>query len=68
MTRIYLQEWECMDGQWERLDGDFANALEALEKRDALQANAPNDGVERGWRVVDDAGNVLEYGKREVSN
>ena len=63
---FYLQKWECMDGQWERVDGEFDTALEALEKRDSLEAGSPNNGVQRGWRAVDEDGNVLEYGKREV--
>lgn len=63
---FYLQSWECMDARWVRMEGEFSTALEALEERDARKAGHPNDGVPVGWRVVDDAGNVLEYGKREI--
>lgn len=64
---FYLQDYCSMTGQWERSEGEeFDNVLEALEKRDAKEASWPNDGVSRGVRAVDEDGNILEYGKREV--
>ena len=62
----YLQEYNAMDRTWKRGDAKFTCALDALEARDEAIGDWDNDGVERGCRVVDDLGNVIEYGFKTV--
>ena len=60
----YIQERCAMSGVWERMPGKgkkFATAIEALEKRDKIAADAPNDGVPRRFRVVDQDGRIIDY-------
>ena len=36
-------------------------AIEAMQERDIIRSNWPNDGIRRGIRVVNDDGVVIEY-------
>ena len=56
-----LQDYNAMTGMWDGMQLQFDTALDALEQRDIRRASLPNDGVNRGVRVVDDSGKVIEY-------
>ena len=56
MTRRWAREYDD-EGPWE-------TALPALERRDAIIGSWSNDGISRGTRIVDEDGNVIEYGSR----
>ncbi len=63
----HLQERDVATGRWERLGPrTYRNALDALEARDELLADSPNNGIPNAWRVVSDAGEVIEYSERTV--
>ena len=48
---------------WSRTeDGPFDNALDALECRDCRVADERGEHKPTAYRVVDDSGNVLDYG------
>ena len=70
----HIQYYNDMTAKWAREQSDeddesetFDTALEALERRDEIEGDYPNDGVNRGCRVADDNGDVIEYGRREVN-
>ena len=64
----HIQHREISSGQWYRDtdEGPFPDPLPALERRDEIRSEWQNDGIQRGCRAVDDAGNVLEYQTREI--
>ncbi len=65
----YLQDYDPSNGYWYR-DEDEAvldTALEGLERRDEITGCWVNDGISRGCSLVDDDGNVIVYGVREVA-
>lgn len=68
---FYLQERDISTGQWCRMEdeGPFDTPLAALERRDEIAHNLPNDGLQshRGYRAVDEGGNVLEYEEKRVA-
>jgi hypothetical protein len=66
----YIQFRELSTGTWHRdTDEDaYGEPLPALERRDEIRADFPNDGLQRGVRVVSSAGDVIEYGERHLSS
>jgi hypothetical protein len=66
--KYHIQKRHLDDRTWYRVEdeGPFDTALDALECRDEITSDFPNDGMDRACRVVDDDGNVIEYGRREV--
>lgn len=64
----HIQERQS-DGLWERVRTGFPSALKALEVRDELRARHAdrNDGrTWKQWRVVNDDGEIVEYGHTTV--
>jgi len=62
----HLQERDVSTGLWERLPKSFDCPLDALEARDKLFRDCPNNGIPYNFRAVDESGDVLEYGQRDV--
>jgi len=63
----HLQERDVSTGLWERIPlMPFNEPLEALEARDKLFRDFPNNGIPYDFRAVDESGDVLEYGQRDV--
>ena len=66
MTMFYIQYTTRAEGDsWTREDETFETALDALEKRDVLNAeitNAQRCNYGPQYRVVDDDGKVYDYG------
>lgn len=60
-----IQRREISTGIWYRDEEvtPFKHALDALEKRDDIIREWPNDGVTRACRVVNDEGVIIEYRK-----
>ena len=61
----HIQSLDVSNGQWWR-DVDFRSfetLLEALEQRDSIIADWPNDGFRRKVRVVSDDGEIMDYSR-----
>ncbi len=65
----YIQWLDVTNSMWNREEDEavLATATEGLERRDEIIGGWANDGLERGCRLVDDDGNVVEYGVRWVA-
>jgi len=66
---FYIQDYECSDMSWSRITDDhnemirFESRLDALEACARLQSSIVNNGVEQGYRVVDDNAVIQDYSR-----